>query len=193
MLFKIRQRFRILIGTMALQFWRRIFYSVLSDIKINGKKQQPVLASGKGNIVIDSSVTFGLVFSKGYYSNYTYLEARSKSAAIKIGKNTKLNNSATIISNGAGITIGENCLLGTDVEIFDSDFHELKAENRGLCTALQAPVFIGDHVFIGNGVRILKGVNIGSGSTVATGAVVVSDIPQNSIAAGIPAKVVRQV
>jgi maltose O-acetyltransferase len=53
-------------------------------------------------------------------------------------------------------------------------------------------VVIEDRVFIGSNVKILKGVTIGSGSVIANSTVVTRDIPANCIAAGIPAKVIRQ-
>ena len=54
------------------------------------------------------------------------------------------------------------------------------------------PVVVEDDVWIGAGVIVLKGVTIGSGSIVAAGAVVTKSIPPFSIAAGVPAKVIRQ-
>lgn len=52
---------------------------------------------------------------------------------------------------------------------------------------------IGDNVWIGWGVIILKGVSIGDNSVIAAGSVVVSDIPENCIAAGNPAKLVKNI
>ena len=51
---------------------------------------------------------------------------------------------------------------------------------------------IGNHVWIGSGAKILKGVTIGNGSIVAAGAVVVQDVPENCLAAGVPARIVKE-
>ena len=54
------------------------------------------------------------------------------------------------------------------------------------------PIVIEDNVWIGVNVLILKGVTIGHGSVIAAGSIVTRDIPCNCLAAGIPAKVIRE-
>lgn len=189
---KVLMKTKRIFAFIFLQLYRIQFYKIISDISIKGKFRQPVLCNGKGDICIHPSVVFGVVYSKGFYSGYTYIESRTESSNIKVGKNTNFNNNLTIISNGAGINIGEKCLIGTDVEIVDSDFHELDYNLRGSNNSLNEPVHIADNVFIGNSVKILKGVSIGEGAVIAAGSVVTSDIARKSIAAGIPAKIVKQ-
>ena len=85
--------------------------------------------------------------------------------------------------------IAPNCV------ITDSDFHALwPAETRHIEPAFErdADVTIGSHVWIGMNSIILKGVSIGDGAIIAAGSVVVRDVPAGCIAAGVPAKVVRQ-
>jgi acetyltransferase-like isoleucine patch superfamily enzyme len=54
------------------------------------------------------------------------------------------------------------------------------------------PIRIGDHVWIGMGVTIVGGVTVGDGAVVAAGSVVSADVPERSIVAGNPARVVRE-
>ena len=54
-----------------------------------------------------------------------------------------------------------------------------------------APVEIGENVFVGMGVKVLKGVTIGADSVIGAGAVVTSSIPSGVVAAGNPARVIR--
>jgi len=53
------------------------------------------------------------------------------------------------------------------------------------------PITVGDNVYIGNNVIILPGVNIGNNVIVGAGAVVTKSIPENSVAVGVPAKVIK--
>ena len=55
------------------------------------------------------------------------------------------------------------------------------------------PVVIQDHVWIGSHTIIQRGVTIGTNSVVAAGSVVIKDIPPNSFAAGVPAKVLKEI
>ena len=80
-------------------------------------------------------------------------------------------------------------MIGSCVEILDSDFHGLSIEQRRMSKPEWArPVTISDAVFIGSNVKIMKGVSIGYGSVIANGSVVVSDVPAGVIAGGVPAK-----
>ncbi len=176
-----------------LQKPRVFFYYFLSNIPINAKKHQPILANGEGIIKIGKNVNFGVRYSKDYYTRYGYLNARRKESCIEIGDNTWINNNITIISDGKKISIGKSCLIGTDVEILDSDFHDLDPKYRfGGKNILKGDVVIQDNVFIGNGVTILKGVTIGKNSVIGNRSVVVNSIPENSVVVGTPAKVVKQ-
>ena len=56
-----------------------------------------------------------------------------------------------------------------------------------------APVTIGDDVWIAAGVTICPGVAVGSGAVIGAGSVVTSDIPANSLAYGVPCRVIRQI
>lgn len=155
---------------------------------------QPLQLVGFGSIQFDSNVRIGVFPSPLFFSTYAYIEARNAYAQIRIGDNTWINNNFTAIAEHTGILIGANCLIGSNVEILDSDFHGMKISERGVSNPESAAsVVIGDDVFIGNNVRILKGVSIGNGSVIANGSIVVTDIPANSIAGGVPAKVIRAI
>lgn len=83
------------------------------------------------------------------------------------------------------IEIGDDCGIGDNVTIVDSDHHSIDG-------ALSiAPVQIGDHVWIGSNSMVLKGVTIGDGAVIAAGSVVTKDVPAHSLVGGVPAKVIK--
>ncbi|PPG86199.1 MULTISPECIES: sugar O-acetyltransferase [unclassified Rathayibacter] len=97
-----------------------------------------------------------------------------------------------ILLDGAPITIGDDVLFGPRVSIYTSN-HALDPAERaaGACTA--KPVVVGDGVWIGGGVTINQGVTIGDGAVIGSGSVVTRDVPPLTIAAGVPARVLRSI
>jgi acetyltransferase-like isoleucine patch superfamily enzyme len=110
---------------------------------------------------------------------------------LHIGNGAFINYGAEICA-ATQITIGEECRIGTHCIIMDSDFHYVELYRRDEHPP-GVPVILEPHVWIGNRVTILKGVRIGYGSVVAAGSVVTHSIPPMSIAAGIPARVLRRI
>lgn len=153
---------------------------------------QPVLFVGPGEVRLGDGVQFGWKASPLFYSGYGHVEVSRPHAVIEVGDRTEFNNNLMLKSEGAGIRIGRDGLFGAHVEIFDSDFHDLDPRRRRGDTQVMAPVEIGDNVFVGMSAKILKGVTIGSDSVIGAGAVVSSSIPSGVIAAGNPARVIRE-
>lgn len=85
------------------------------------------------------------------------------------------------------ISIGKGVVISENVTIRDSDNHTIVSSDK----PMTQPIVIGDHVWIGMNVTILKGVTIGSGAIIAAGAVVSRDIPENALAGGVPARVIK--
>lgn len=105
--------------------------------------------------------------------------------------------SGVVICSAASVTVGARCLIGADVMIFDTDFHNHAAGGRRYAKPdwpqISRPVVIEEDVFIGTRAIVGKGAHIGRGSIIAAGSVVVGAIPPMSIAAGVPAKVIGTV
>lgn len=97
-------------------------------------------------------------------------------------------NINTKIRCGNSIKIGKGVAISHDVTIMDSDFHFLEYEGY----RQSEPVVIGNHVWIGSRAMILKGVKIGDGAVIGAGSIVTRSIPPNCIAAGNPARVIRE-
>jgi acetyltransferase-like isoleucine patch superfamily enzyme len=92
------------------------------------------------------------------------------------------------------ITIGDHVSVGANTCIVDTDFHPLDPVRRQAFQgeAETAPVSIEENVFIGMNCLILKGAVIGKGSVIGAGSVVTRPIPAGVIAAGNPARVLRE-
>ena len=93
------------------------------------------------------------------------------------------------ISSGCEITIGDSCMMACGVYITDADWHGIY-DRAGFGRSL--PVHIADNVWIGDRAMIGKGVHIGENAVIGAGSVVMHDIPANVIAAGNPARVIRE-
>lgn len=89
------------------------------------------------------------------------------------------------------IHIGRNTLLAPRVQVLTAG-HALDATERVQGVEFGKPVRIGQDCWIGGGAIICPGVTIGNRSVVAAGAVVTKDVPANSLVAGVPARVLKQ-
>lgn len=109
---------------------------------------------------------------------------------IKLGKNIFININ-NYFMDGATIEIGDNVFIGPSCGFYTAN-HPLdyQRRNQGLEKAL--PIKVGDNCWFGANVSVMPGVTIGSGCVIAAGAVVTKDMPDNSLIAGIPAKVVKE-
>ena len=108
---------------------------------------------------------------------------------IKVGKNVFINACCRFQDQG-GIEIGEGSLIGHNVTIatLNHDFNPSKRQNL-----TPSRVKIGKNVWIGSDCTILPGVIIGDGSIIGAGSVVTKSIPQNVIAVGNPARVIKEI
>jgi maltose O-acetyltransferase len=178
------------------QLIRIYLFQNLSNYKIvEGSPQikQPTLFVGSGKIIFKEKVQLGYYPSPMYFDTSIYIEARSKASTIIFEKNVIINNNAKIICDKTSIYIGENTIIGYNVEVLDSDFHGLSVENRKNGNYECKPVHIHKNVFIGKNVVILKGVTIGENSVIGNSTVVTKDVPPNAILVGNPGKIIRYI
>lgn len=108
---------------------------------------------------------------------------------ISIGEGTFINFNITVLDTGK-VTIGKNCWIGPNVNIYAATHPVNYLERRK--HVISKPVTIGDDVWIGGGAIICPGVTIGSRSVIGAGSVVTHDIPEDSVAYGNPCKVHRK-
>ncbi len=110
---------------------------------------------------------------------------------ISIGDRSAVG-AGSFIGGQGGVEIGDDVIMGPGVRIF-SENHNFDSIDRPIRAqgVTREGVVIGNDCWIGAGVTIVDGVEIGAGCVIAAGAVVTSDIPARSVAAGVPARVLR--
>lgn len=110
---------------------------------------------------------------------------------IEVGKNFYANYNCTIL-DVAKVKIGHNCLLAPNVAIYTAG-HPIHPMSRNSAYEYGKEVTIGDNVWIGGNVVICPGVRIGDNVVIGAGSVVTRDIPDWSVAAGNPCRVLRPI
>jgi maltose O-acetyltransferase len=111
--------------------------------------------------------------------------------AISVGDRTFVNADAVML-DVMPITIGASCQFGTRVQLLTAA-HPIDPEPRRAGWEYGEPITIADNVWLGGGVIVCPGVSIGADTVVGAGAVVTRDLPARVVAAGVPARVLREI
>lgn len=160
-------------------------YGVKYGNRIKGNR---VVVKNIGQIIIGNNVSL-----KSFPDGEPYrtgLQTHCEDAVIRIGDNCNLNG--TMIHCRTKVTIGRFCMFGPGTKIVDNDSHRISIdviERRK--TPNSAPIIIGDNVWVGMNALILKGVEIGENAIVAAYSVVTKNVPENTLVAGNPAKILK--
>lgn len=108
---------------------------------------------------------------------------------VHFGNNIYANSNLTLVDDGH-IYVGDCVMFGPNVTVATAN-HPLEADLRRRGLQYNRDVYIGENVWIGAGVIIVPGVHIGKNSVIGAGSVVTKDIPENVLALGVPARVVK--
>ena len=118
----------------------------------------------------------------------------------RIGKKLFANFNFTV-QDDAEVTIGDDCNFGPNTTIV-TPVHPMIAEERNMMMTAAGekkrmcyakPVHIGNNCWFGANVTVCPGVTIGDNCVIGAGSVVTRDIPENSFAAGVPCRVIREI
>ncbi|MEV6282227.1 DapH/DapD/GlmU-related protein [Kribbella sp. NPDC051770] len=108
---------------------------------------------------------------------------------VRVGRHVFVNQGCRFNDVG-GIELGDHVMLGPNVSLITSGHPVAPDQRRSGITA--APIRVGPNAWIGASAIILQGVTIGADAVVAAGAVVTRDVPPRTLAAGTPARTIRQ-
>ena len=188
---KINRKFQLAKDIMYSKWIEREFKAIGNEFSV----QRPLYLLGGENITIGDNFT---TFKGLRIETYSEHNGVKFSPNLTIGDNVCLNFDCHIGCVGK-ITIGNNVLFASRVFVTDH-FHgttksrkELQIPPRLRILSTKGEVKIEDDVWLGEGVVVMPGVTIGKGSIIGANTVVTKDIPAYSIAAGVPAKIIKQI
>lgn len=175
-------------------------YSILISHKLSycGKRVlfcfPSTLLYGLKYISVGSMTTFGKGMRLTAWDTYA---GECFHPSITIGKDCHFGDNCHVTSCNK-ISIGDNLLTGTNVLITDNA-HGQFDKNNIVLPPIDRPLYskgsvtIGNNVWLGNNVCIMPGVSVGDGVIVAANSVVTKDVPSNTMVAGVPARIVKQI
>ncbi len=111
---------------------------------------------------------------------------------LRIGDNSYVGPHC-VVGAGGGIVIGKNVMLGAYAQLLAEE-HAFSDPGQPIDQqgVTRQGITVGDGCWLGNGVIVLDGVHVGEGTVVGAGSVVTRDIPPRSVAAGNPARVIKE-
>ncbi len=204
--FRVLFRLFPIVKQKIYPFWNRLYFYLLG-IKF-GKRMivhNKVYVIGKGKIIIGDNFHFtsGDCLNPICRNIRGVLYVPFKDSKIIIGDRVGISSACLWAQDR--ITIGNDVNIGGDCLIMDTDVHphdyiqrrmdcwkKLNKESYRKFVP-SAPIVIEDDVWIGARCQILKGIHIGARSIIAAGSVVTKDIPEDCIAGGNPARVIRKI
>lgn len=193
--------------------WHKVFYDPNKAMRKHAHVRMGASFLGKSFSIAILAPRGGIVFTAGdgcilYCQSFF----ESDQGRIDIGDRVYIGGNTQLIAR-SGIRIGSDVMISWGCTVYDHDAHSIDYRcrvddhaghlrgwhegnllaNKNWSTVATAPIVIGDHAWLGFDVVVLKGVTIGEGAVIAARSVVTSDIPAWTVAAGAPARVVRQI
>ena len=148
------------------------------SVALNNASEPEVIREIIGKIIgkkVDDSTTVFTPFNTNFGKH------------ISIGKNVFINQGCTFLDLG-GIVIEDDVLIGPNVQLITEN-HPIKPTDRK--ALVLDKITIQKNAWIGAGAIILPGVTVGENSVVAAGAIVSKNVPMNTVVAGVPAKIIK--
>ena len=145
-----------------------------------------------GNVILTRNAEGGPVEFESRVQIYgnTFIST-GQGGRVFVGEHTHIQPGCHIHAHLTEIRIGKEVEIAANCALYSYD-HGMEPGTPVMRQPLtsKGPIVIGDGVWLGHGVTVLQGVTIGTGAVIAAGAVVTRDVPENAIAAGVPARVI---
>ena len=108
---------------------------------------------------------------------------------IEIGENFYSNHNLVIL-DPAKVIFGNNVFIGPNCGFYTAE-HPLDYQTRNKELEYAKPIIVGNNVWFGGSVTVIGGISIGDNVVIGAGSVVTKDIPSNTVVAGTPAKIIK--
>ncbi len=131
------------------------------------------------------TVPISTIFARMYPEKY------AKYIGVNFGKGCRFYGKISWSTEPWIIKLGSNVHVTADVRFVTHDGATLLFRNKEPDLEITKPIIIGDNVYIGTRALIMPGVTIGNNCIVAAGSIVTKDIPNNSLVAGVPARIIK--
>jgi len=143
--------------------------------------------SPRAEVELGPNLTIGEGSSIG-----SFTKVKSSDGPLVIGRNVDIATGCFLSSYAAGVTIGDDCLIGPNVSMIGNNYNydDLETPIRLQGKTSAKGIRIGANVWIGAGCAILEGAEIGRGAILTPNSVVAGPIPENAIVQGNPGKVI---
>ena len=182
-----------------IKWFYRIFLSWIYSYGLESAGHRPYF--GKDTVILGmKNITIGDNFIINDRSRVTAVDSNGSerfNPKIRIGNNVTINYDCHIAAINL-VEIGNNVLFASRIYISDhnhgtTSFADMKLPPVLRPVVSKGPVIIGDNVWIGEGAVILANVTVGNNSIIAANAVVTRNVPAFSVAAGVPAQIIKKV
>ena len=181
---------RLLSTILRMMYWTPLFKS-----RLQSHPKKLFLYTGMPLLLGPMAITMGNNCRVSGQSTFCGRAGNSSTPELIVGDNVDISWQNEIFI-GNRVVIGNNVRMAVKVRLVGYPGHPVDPEARakGLPETDDqvGDIILGDDVWLAAGVTVLGGVSIGAGTIIATGSVVTKDLPAGVLAAGIPAKVVKQ-
>lgn len=163
------------------QFMEAVAETIQLCVEMNATATDVNLVREKLSKIIGKEIDASTAIFPPFYTNF--------GRSISFGKNIFINHACSFLDMG-GITIEDDVMIGPRVNL-TSENHPLNPNDRE--AIIPGHIVIKRNAWIGAGATILPGITVGENAIVAAGAVVNRDVPPNTVVAGVPAKVIKEI
>jgi len=193
-LFSVLYFMHVFIKQLVSDVLRILYYTPIFKARVSNCPKQLYLYGGLPVVIGSLNIIIG---DKVRLAAMTTLSGRTVHGSkplLKLGHNVGIGW-RTAIAVGNKVIIGDNVRVAGDCFLAGYPGHPVNAKQRALgmpdTDDQVGDIILEDDVWLGTGVKVLPGVTIGQGTIVASGSVVTKSLPKNILAAGVPAKKIK--